>query len=115
FRSLVSPDGSELPAFTPGAHLLVQAPNGATRRYSICNPPEKRRHYVIAVKREANGRGGRISMVDGINTADLLHVSMPRNEFELKKGATSYLFIAGGIGITPIRSMVHHLIHAGDK
>src|SRR6476619_5737706 len=83
---LVSPNGAELPEFTPGAHLLVQAPNGATRRYSISNPPKQRRHYVIAVKREATGRGGSISMFDGINAGDLLHVSMPRNEFELKKG-----------------------------
>jgi len=112
---LVSPDGSELPHFTPGAHLLIQAPNGATRRYSISNAPEERKHYVIAVKREAGGRGGSISMVDGIKSGDLLHVSLPRNEFELNKSAASYLFIAGGIGITPIRSMVHHLINFSDK
>ncbi len=112
---LVSPNGAELPEFTPGAHLLVQAPNGATRRYSISNAPGEREHYVIAVKREASGRGGSISMVDGVNVGDLLHVSLPRNEFELKERAASYLFIAGGIGITPIRSMVHHLIRAGDK
>jgi phthalate 4,5-dioxygenase reductase subunit len=112
---LVSANDEELPAFAPGAHLLVQAPNGATRRYSISSAPEERQHYVIAVKREANGRGGSISMVDGVDVGDLLHVSLPRNEFELKERAASYLFIAGGIGITPIRSMVHHLIRAGDK
>jgi phthalate 4,5-dioxygenase reductase component len=112
---LVSADGGELPEFTPGAHLLVQVPSGMTRRYSISNPPEERQHYLIAVKREANGRGGSISMVDHISAGDLLHVSTPRNEFELKGGAPSYLFIAGGIGITPIRSMVHHVINAGDK
>jgi phthalate 4,5-dioxygenase reductase component len=112
---LVSPDGAALPEFTPGAHLLVQAPNGMTRRYSISNAPEERQHYIIAVKRDANGRGGSISMVDGINEGDLLHVSTPRNEFELNEGAPSYLFIAGGIGITPIRSMIRHVVSAGDK
>lgn len=112
---LVSPDGADLPEFTPGAHLLVQAPSRMTRRYSISNPPQERRHYVIAVKREASGRGGSISMVDGISEGDLLHVSMPRNDFELKERAPSYLFIAGGIGITPIRSMIHHVRNAGDK
>ena len=103
---LVDPEGNELPAFTPGAHLLIQAPNGATRRYSITNPPSERQHYVIAVKREAGGRGGSISVVDGIATGQLVHVSLPRNEFELTDKAPAYLFIAGGIGITPIRSMI---------
>jgi len=112
---LVDPGGRELPEFTPGAHVLVQAPNGVTRRYSLSNAPQERNHYVIAVKREAKGRGGSLSMVDEINAGDLLHVSLPRNEFALKDSAPSYLFIAGGIGITPIRSMVRHLVNTGDK
>jgi phthalate 4,5-dioxygenase reductase component len=112
---LVHPDGAELPEFTPGAHLLIQAPNGVTRRYSLCSAPQERYHYSIAVKREASGRGGSISMVDGINPGDLLHASTPRNEFELKEGAPSYLFIAGGIGITPMRSMVQHLVNTSDR
>ena len=111
---LVAPDGGELPAFTPGAHLLIQAPSGATRRYSLCNAPDERDRYVIAVKREAGGRGGSISMVDDVKTGDELFVSLPRNEFELKDAA-QYLFIAGGIGITPIRSMVQHLATADER
>lgn len=54
-------------------------------------------------------------MVDGINPGDLLHVSLPRNEFELVATAPSFLFIAGGIGITPMRSMIRHLINTGGK
>src|ERR1035438_4498867 len=79
---LVHPEGTELPEFMPGAHVLVQAPSGVTRRYSLCSAPQERLRYSIAVKRESNGRGGSISMVDGINPGDLLHVSLPRNEFE---------------------------------
>jgi phthalate 4,5-dioxygenase reductase subunit len=112
---LVDPRGAELPAFRPGAHLLVQAPSGATRRYSLCSAPEERSRYSIAVKREDSGRGGSISMVDGIQPGDSLHVSLPRNEFELKESAPAYLFIAGGIGITPIRSMIRHLTSTGGK
>lgn len=111
---LVSPDGGELPEFSPGAHLLVQAPNGVTRRYSIWSAPDERDHYSIAVKREGNGRGGSVSMVDEVKEGDLVHVSLPRNEFELKE-APSYLFIAGGIGITPIRSMIHHVTNTSGK
>jgi len=106
---LVDPENGQLPEFTPGAHILIQAPNGMTRRYSLSNPPEDRSRYVIAVKREASGRGGSISMVDHLKAGDPVHVSLPLNEFELREQAPAYLFIAGGIGITPIRSMVHHL------
>lgn len=106
---LVHPKGAPLPPFTPGAHILIQAPNGMTRRYSLADAPDASGHYVIAVKREANGRGGSMSMVDGVQEGDLMHVSLPRNEFELKENAPSHLFIAGGIGITPIRSMIRHL------
>jgi phthalate 4,5-dioxygenase reductase subunit len=112
---LVHPDGAELPEFAPGAHLLIQAPNGVTRRYSLCSAPQDLDHYSIAVKRESNGRGGSMSMVDSVKEGDLLHVSTPRNEFELKEGAPSYLFIAGGIGITPMRSMIQHLANTSDR
>ena len=111
---LVDPDHGELCSFTPGAHILIQAPNGMTRRYSLTNPPGEREHYVIAVKREANGRGGSVSMVDDLKAGDRVHVSRPRNEFALRDNARSHLFIAGGIGITPIRSMIHHLCELGS-
>ena len=111
---LVVPGDGELPEFMPGAHLLIQAPNGVTRRYSITSAPDERDHYSIAVKRETNGRGGSISMVDTVHEGDLVHVSLPRNEFELKD-ASSYVFIAGGIGITPIRSMIHHIVNTTGK
>jgi len=113
--ALVDPDGAELPEFTPGAHLLVQVPNGLVRRYSLCGDPAERDRYLIAVKREAKGRGGSVSLVDETNAGDLLPVSAPRNDFELTGNPASYLFIAGGIGITPILSMIRHLQGTGRK
>ena len=112
---LVDPDGKALPEFTSGAHLLIQTPSAMTRRYSLSSPPGEREHYVIAIKRESNGRGGSISAVDQINVGDLIHASAPRNEFELNQSAPSYLFIAGGIGITPIRSMITHVQQTSGK
>ena len=112
---LVAVNGDELGEFTPGSHLLIQTPSGVTRRYSLASAPSEREHYVIAVKREANGRGGSISAVDDIRIGDLIHASAPRNEFELSESAPSYLFIAGGIGITPIRSMIRHVQQTSDK
>lgn len=106
---LVDPDGRELPAFEAGSHISVLTPAGVPRQYSLCNAPSERHRYLIAVKREAQGRGGSASMVDSLAEGDALPVSAPRNAFPLAPGAAHYLFIAGGIGITPIRSMIAFL------
>ena len=103
------PAGAELPAFTAGAHVSVTAPNGSVRKYSLCNDPGERDRYVIAVKRDPAGHGGSVSLVDATREGDLVEVSAPRNAFELDPKATSFLFIAGGIGITPIMAMVRAL------
>ena len=112
---LAQPDGNELPPFTPGAHVLVRTPVGLIRRYSLANAPDERDRYVIAVKREPDGEGGSRSLVDDTKPGDILEVSSPRNDFELAGNPVSYLFIAGGIGITPIRSMTRHLLRTGGK
>ena len=109
------PDGGELPPFTPGAHVGVRVPTGEDRKYSLCNDPAERDRYLIAVKREADGRGGSVALVDGVAAGDTLSVTEPRNDFALKGNPVRYLFIAGGIGITPIRSMVLHLTATGGK
>jgi phthalate 4,5-dioxygenase reductase subunit len=106
---LVHPDGAALPPFTPGSHIKVQAPNGMIRKYSLCNDPRETNRYVIAVKRDAGGKGGSISMVDQATVGATLQASMPDNAFPLVTGAARYLFIAGGIGITPILSMIRSL------
>ncbi|HKU87856.1 MAG TPA: PDR/VanB family oxidoreductase [Casimicrobiaceae bacterium] len=106
---LVASGGQELPPFTPGAHVTVRAPNGQLRKYSLANDCGERHRYVIAVKREAAGRGGSASLVDDCGQGALLACSAPQNDFELSEKAKEFLFIAGGIGITPIMSMVRHL------
>lgn len=103
---LVQADGSELPPFTPGSHVKVQAPNGALRKYSLCNDPAERHRYVITVKRDDRGQGGSVSMHEEAREGDTLPTSLPDNAFPLVDNARSYLFIAGGIGITPILSMI---------
>lgn len=109
------PEGAELPPFTPGAHLSVRVPSGAMRNYSLCNDPHERDRYVIAVKREEGGRGGSISLVEGVRAGDTLQVSEPRNLFELDLKAPEYIFVAGGIGITPILAMIRYVTARGDK
>ncbi len=101
-----------LPPFTAGSHVTVLTPCGLTRRYSLCNAPSERGRYLIAVKRETPGLGGSASMVDDVNPGDRIPVSHPKNDFALEPNAASFIFIAGGIGITPIMSM---MAEAKDK
>ncbi len=103
---LVDADGNELPAFTPGSHVRVQTPSGAWRKYSLCNDPAERHRYVIAVKNEPASQGGSRSMHDQLRVDDMLPASLPENAFPLAAKARAYIFIAGGIGITPILSMI---------
>ena len=103
------PEGSDLPEFTAGSHLTVRSPNGSLRKYSLCNDPAERDRYVIGVKRDPAGRGGSVDLVDHVHAGDLLEVSQPHNAFDLDPRARSFIFIAGGIGITPIMSMVRRL------
>lgn len=103
---LALPDGSELPSFTPGSHVKVQTPSGHLRKYSLCNDPTQRKRYQIAVKREDSGQGGSRSMHEELRVGMVLPTSLPENAFPLAEGAKSYTFIAGGIGITPILSMI---------
>jgi phthalate 4,5-dioxygenase reductase subunit len=111
---LERPDAAPLPAFTPGAHITVSTPSGARRNYSLCSAPSNQRLYQIAVKRDAHGRGGSVSMADRVSAGDTLLASAPRNNFELPERASEILFIAGGIGITPIMSMLRHLREHGQ-
>ncbi|HET7402210.1 MAG TPA: PDR/VanB family oxidoreductase [Usitatibacter sp.] len=112
---LRDPAGAPLAPFTAGAHVTVTAPNGALRKYSLCNDPRESDRYVIAVKRDPEGRGGSLSLVDDTRVGDLLQVSAPHNTFELSEKAAQYLLIAGGIGITPIMAMARRLADLGKR
>jgi phthalate 4,5-dioxygenase reductase subunit len=107
--------GAELPEFTPGAHFSVKTPDGPIRKYSLANDPAERGFYHIAVKREAGGRGGSRSMFDTLKVGDTIQASAPRNDFPLVASPAGYTLIAGGIGITPILSMTHHLKATGGR
>jgi phthalate 4,5-dioxygenase reductase subunit len=110
---LVHPDGAALPGFTAGAHLKVRTPNGLVRRYSLCSDPGDTSACSIAVKREAAGQGGSASMCDELKEGDLLPCTAPHNDFPLKGRPTGHVFIAGGIGITPIMAMIAEVESAG--
>ena len=102
--TLESADGSALPRWSAGAHIDVHIPGVGVRQYSLCSDPGDRRHYRIAVLRELGGRGGSAALHGASRPAEM-QISMPRNNFELVE-ADRYVFVAGGIGITPILPMI---------
>lgn len=112
--TLAPPDGGALEPFAPGAHITVETPSGAMRRYSLVNDGEAPGTYVIAIKREAASRGGSASMHDQATVGTRLAVEPPANDFPLVE-APGHLLIAGGIGITPILSMARWLHARGRR
>ena len=102
--TLTDPDCGELPRWQPGSHLDFHLPSGLSRQYSLCGDPSDRSSYSIAVRRIPEGGGGSVEM-HALEPGSLLTVRGPRNGFPFV-GEGSALFIAGGIGITPIIAMV---------
>ena len=111
---LHAPDGGTLPAYTPGAHINIGTPGGDVRSYSLTDDPADGSHYAITVHRNGAGRGGSASLVDDSAVGDLVRISEPVNAFPLREAA-GYLLIAGGIGITPLRSMLRSLLRQGHE
>ncbi len=116
---LVSHNGRDLPAWTPGSHIdVVLRPGsggqGLERQYSLCGDRADRSRWRIAVLREADGGGGSVALHDDVRVGRTLRVRGPRNHFafEVTPG-TRYRFVAGGIGITPLRAMVAEAQAAG--
>jgi len=118
--TLAHPDGQRLPDWAPGAHVDLLLPSG-TRQYSLCGDRWDAHHYRVGVLREPGGRGGSAHVHDELAEGDLVGVGGPRNNFGLVP-AGHYLFVAGGIGITPLLPMLRqaeivgaawHLLYGG--
>lgn len=106
---LVLPAGGDLPPFTAGSHIDLHLKNGMIRSYSLVNEQSERHRYVISVNKDASSRGGSSFVHDTFKAGDIVAVSTPRNNFALREDAEYSLLIAGGIGITPLMSMIRRL------
>jgi ferredoxin-NADP reductase len=102
--TLVDPDGGSLPPWTPGAHVDLQL-GDLVRQYSLCGDPGDSRSYTVAVLREPESRGGSAFVHDKLVAGGRVLVRGPRNHFALVS-APRYVFIAGGIGVTPMLPMI---------
>lgn len=104
---LEAPDGSALPRWSPGAHIEIECgdPDRA-RAYSLCSDPEETGSWRIAVLREPRGRGGSAWIHDEVRPGTILRVRGPRNRFPFDEAFSGpILFLAGGIGVTPLLPM----------
>ncbi len=84
---LRSPDGSDLPPFTAGAHIDLMLPIGLVRSYSLVNAPSERHRYLIAVQRDRASRGGSKWVHENFRAGQIIAVNGPRNNFELNESA----------------------------
>jgi vanillate O-demethylase ferredoxin subunit len=108
-RRLTLTSAAPLPSFEAGAHVTLYLPSGLRREYSLCSDPGDRSAWQIAVKREDAGRGGSVEVHRDLLAGRQIQVGLPQNRFPLPEDDAPILLLAGGIGITPIVSMVHAL------
>jgi dimethylamine monooxygenase subunit B len=114
----VSRDGSALPAFSGGAHIVVDMDDHGTRRlnpYSLMSSPADVSGYEISVRRDDVGRGGSLYMHRHLKSGMDVVISHPMNLFSLDTRAKKHLMIAGGIGITPFLAQIKQLQNYGGK
>ncbi|MEU9606821.1 PDR/VanB family oxidoreductase [Streptomyces sp. NPDC048057] len=109
---LQAADGAPLPPWQPGAHLDVVLPSGLVRQYSLCGDPAETGAYTVATRRVEDGRGGSREVHERLRVGVRIEVRGPRNRFPLVE-SRAYLFVVGGIGITPVLPMLRTLAAAG--
>ncbi|MER7573066.1 PDR/VanB family oxidoreductase [Streptomyces sp. NPDC126514] len=106
-------EGHDLPRWEPGAHLDLVLPSGLVRQYSLCGDPEDTSSYTVATRLVEDGRGGSREVHEQVQEGVELEVRGPRNRFPLV-AADAYVFVAGGIGITPVLPMLRALPEGTD-
>jgi ferredoxin-NADP reductase len=110
--TLADPSGAALPAWTPGAHIDLILGESLTRQYSLCGSTSDATAWRIGVLRAPDSRGGSVLVHDTLRPGATVRVRGPRNHFPLVV-SDRYLFIGGGIGITPLLPMVAEAEAAG--
>ncbi|HSW19079.1 MAG TPA: PDR/VanB family oxidoreductase [Ramlibacter sp.] len=105
--------GERFPAFTAGAHIDLWLQPGLARSYSLLNDQSDGDVYEVGVQLDPQSRGGSRHIHEQWRPGQLIEVSAPRNNFPLKEDASRTIFVAGGIGITPMLSMIARLESLG--
>ncbi|GAA3547372.1 PDR/VanB family oxidoreductase [Nocardioides daeguensis] len=103
--TLAAEDGAALPPWTPGAHIDLVLGEDLVRQYSLCGSPADTGQYRLGVLRAPDSRGGSKTVHAELHEGATVRVRGPRNHFPMV-ASPRYLFIAGGIGITPMLPMI---------
>lgn len=105
--------GEHLEPFEAGAHIDLHLANGLVRSYSLLNSPTEKDRYLLGILLDRNSRGGSAYVHEHLKVGQQLKISKPRNNFGLDESANHTVLVAGGIGITPIHSMLVQLLTLG--
>lgn len=116
-------DGSPVPSYLPGQYITIRLriPGEKylfNRQYSLsCGPFHD--YFRISVKKEADHEPyGKVSVYlhEQAKEGDVIEVSAPAGEFVLNKEETNPVaMISGGVGITPMMSMLETLARENSK
>ncbi|WP_207841963.1 PDR/VanB family oxidoreductase [Williamsia soli] len=112
--TFVDPTGASLPSWEPGAHIALHLPGGLIREYSLCSDPADTTQWTVAVLRAEQSRGGSTLVHDQLSVGAEIEIDGPRSAFALDADATEHVLVAGGVGITPIITMMRRL-HSGGQ
>ncbi|WP_111767498.1 PDR/VanB family oxidoreductase [Nakamurella deserti] len=110
--TLARPDGAALDSWAPGAHLDIELHDGLVRQYSLCGETGREAEWTVAVRAVQTSRGGSSFVHESLRVGHRVRVSAPRQKFPLER-SPRYLFVAGGIGITPLLPMIEELAGTG--
>lgn len=108
-------EAAAFPAFTAGSHIDLHLPNGLVRSYSLHNAQDEAGRYAIGILHDPLSRGGSRWLHSHLRVGDVLQISTPRNNFKLAEHAPRSVFISGGIGVTPLLSMIRRLTQLGRE
>jgi len=114
----VRADGQPLPAFSGGAHIIIEIQDGDTLRrtpYSLMSSPLDTSDYQVSIRRDEEGRGGSLYMHNQVKNGMQMRIGRPANLFSLDKRASKHLLLAGGIGITPFLAQIHQLVETNGS
>jgi ferredoxin-NADP reductase len=112
--TLKSANGGSLPPWEPGAHIDFILRPDMIRQYSLCGISDSSTEWEVAVQLESSGRGGSQYIFDNVHPGVTVVVRGPRNHFPLRQ-SSRYIFVAGGIGVTPLRAMLRTVIERGNE
>ena len=109
---MVNPDGGVIPfMFLPGQFLTfsVEIDGKRVRRsYTIASSPTVTAYVEVTVKRQEH-HGVSAFLHDRVTVGSLLDISAASGRFTFTGEEDSIVLIAGGVGITPMMSVIRYL------